>query len=174
MNYLLQLPFFKFLLKFRFIRFGVVGAFNTILDGSIYFTLLYLFGSVHKFLFIETDTWARGIAMVIGVTSAFFMNSRLVFKDSGYHNHFHDEITSNEKVAIIVRSYFKFVTSYAMGMGMNILTYTTMKRLHLDAFPPELGLGVFSKLPAFVVSTVVSAVFNYLFCKHFVFKTKVA
>ncbi len=174
MNFLHRLPFMKFLLKFRFIRFGMVGAFNTVLDGSIYFTLLYVFGNVHKFLFVETDTWARGIAMLVGVTSAFFMNSRLVFKESGYHNRFHDEITFGEKVTIVVESYVKFIASYALGMGMNILTYTTMKKLHLDAFPAEWGLGVFSKLPAFVVSTGVSAVFNYLFCKHFVFKTKVA
>jgi putative flippase GtrA len=174
MNHLLRLRLVQFLLKFRFIRFGMVGAFNTLLDGSIYFSLLYLFGKEpQKFLFIETDTWARAIAMVVGVTSAFFMNSRLVFKDNGYHNHFHDEITLNEKLTIIGKSYTKFVASYAMGMGMNLLTYTTMKRWHIDEFPPELGLGIFSKLPAFVISTVVSAVFNYLFCKHFVFKPKV-
>lgn len=172
MKRLLKLPFVQFFLRFRFIRFGIVGALNTVLDASIYFSLLFIFGQGYKVLFIETDTWARAIAMVVGVTSAFFMNSRLVFKDNGYHNHFYEEITFSEKLAIIGRSYIKFIASYAMGMGMNILTYTTMKRLHIDQFPPEMGLGLFSKLPAFMVSTVVSAVFNYFFCKHFVFKAK--
>ncbi len=172
MRQLLRLPFVKFLLRFRFIRFGIVGAFNTILDASIYFSLLLVFGKGYKFLFIETDTWARAIAMAVGVTSAFFMNSRLVFKDNGYHNHFHDELTFGEKAGIVAKSYVRFISSYAMGMGLNLLTYITMKRLHIDEFPAEMGFGLFSKLPAFVVSTGVSAIFNYFFCKHFVFKPK--
>ncbi|MDJ1467628.1 GtrA family protein [Cytophagaceae bacterium DM2B3-1] len=172
MKRIIRHPFIQFFLRFRFIRFGLVGVFNTILDGAIYFLLLSLFGTGYKVFFIETDTWARAIAMFVGVTSAFFMNSRLVFKDNGYHNDFHEEITFSEKLAVVGRSYTKFIASYAMGMGMNLLTYTTMKRLHIDSFPPEMGLGLFSKLPAFIVSTGVSAVFNYFFCKHFVFKPK--
>ncbi|MDJ1501771.1 GtrA family protein [Xanthocytophaga agilis] len=172
MKRIIRHPFAQFFLRFRLIRFGIVGAINSVVDWGIFFLLLSQFGPVHKFLFIETDTWARGIAMFVGVTSAFFMNSRLVFKENGYHNHFHDEITFSEKMGIVGQSYVKFLATYAMGMGMNILTYTTMKRLHIDVFPPEMGLGIFSKLPALVVSTGVSAVFNYFFCKHFVFKAK--
>lgn len=162
------------LLKFRFIRFGMVGAFNTILDWSIYFLVLVLLGTGYKILLVETDTWARAAGIAVGVTSAFFLNSRWVFKDKGYHNHFHDTLTLSGKLTIITRSYVKFVASYAMGMGMSILAYTTMKRLHINEFPASFGLGLLAKLPALVVSTGVSAVFNYLFCKHFVFKPRTA
>jgi|GEM_PF-2284408 len=170
-----MIRFFKsYFLRFRFVRFGMVGIINTVIDWGIYFLVLWLLGKGYKILFVETDTWARAAGIVVGVTSAFFMNSRWVFKDNGYHNHFFDEITWQEKFSIISKSYFKFVASYAMGMGMNILTYTTMKRLHLDEFPASMGLGLFSTLPALIVSTGVSAVFNYFFCKHFVFKPKVS
>ncbi len=161
-------------LKLRVIRFGMVGVFNTLLDWGIYALVLLSLGTGYKIMFVDTDTWARAAGIAVGVTSAFFLNSRWVFKDHGFHNHLHQDFTFQEKLAIIGRSYTKFVASYAMGMGMNILAYTTMKRLHLDSFPVEYGLGVLSRLPALFVSTAVSAVFNYLFCKHFVFKPRVS
>jgi putative flippase GtrA len=161
------------LFRFRFVRFGMVGVFNTVLDWAVYFTVLATLGDGHKIFFVETDTWARAAGIGVGVTSAFFLNSRWVFKDNGYHNHFFDDITWQQKVSIVFGSYVKFVASYALGMCMNILAYTTMKRLHIDEFPPHWGLGLFSKLPALVTSTAVSAIGNYLFLKHFVFKHKV-
>ena len=162
------------LLRFRFVRFGMVGVFNTILDWSVYFLVLIVLGEGYKIMHVETDTWAKAAGNVVGVTSAFFLNSRWVFKDNGYHNHLHDEITPKEKLLLIGGSYVKFVASYGLGMGMNILTYTTMKRFHVDEFPASFGLGLLSKLPALVASTGVSAIFNYLFCKHFVFRPKVS
>ena len=162
------------LLRFRFVRFGMVGVFNTVLDWSVYFLVLIMLGEGYKIMHVETDTWAKAAGNVVGVTSAFFLNSRWVFKDNGYHNHLHDEITPKEKLLLIGGSYVKFVASYGLGMGMNILTYTTMKRFHVDEFPASFGLGLLSKLPALVASTGVSAIFNYLFCKHFVFRPKVS
>lgn len=152
----------------------MVGAFNTVLDASIYFSLIWVLGKGYKIFYVETDTWAKAAGIAVGVTSAFFLNSRWVFKDHGYRSRYHEDITWVEKLPIVFRSYVKFVTSYAFGMGMNILVYTTMKRWHIDEFPEHFGFGLFSTLPAYIVSTGVSAVFNYLFCKHFVFKPKMS
>ena len=58
-------------LVWQFVKFGIVGAFNTLLSLGVYYLLLYL--KVNHLV-------ANVIGFIVGIINAYFWNARYVFK----------------------------------------------------------------------------------------------
>ena len=110
-----------FLLKYvrtlliQFIKFGIVGFFNTLIFYTIYFILVY-FG-LH-YLIASTS------AFFISVFSSFFLNNKYVFKNN-------DEQKRN-----IIHSLIKTYISYAFSglVLQNLLLFLFIDILHISKY----------------------------------------
>jgi putative flippase GtrA len=123
----------------QFIKFGIVGFLNTIIGYVIYsvfvyFGFHYLIGSI--------------IAFVIGVGSAFFVNSKIVFKKGREHR--------NTVVAVIKYFVLYGITGIIM---QNILLYIFIDGLALSKY----------LAPIFCLFFTVPS--NFVLSKFWVFKT---
>lgn len=140
---------------FQFLKFGVVGVLNTLVDLGVFNLLIFLFGLVHGPLFAVFKT----ISFVVAVVNSYFMNKHLVFNTQR-------TLTLTEKGKSTEFSLFLIVS--IVGLLLNVLVsyavFATGKML-----APETSYYLFANLGALLGSGVVM-LWNFLGYKFFVFK----
>ncbi|MCR4330316.1 MAG: GtrA family protein [Patescibacteria group bacterium] len=134
---------------FQFLKFGVVGILNTLVDLGVFNLLIFLFGLVHGPLFAVFKT----ISFVVAVVNSYFMNKHLVFNTQGAGK-------STEFSLFLIVS--------IVGLLLNVLVsyavFATGKML-----APEVSFYLFANLGALLGSGIVM-LWNFLGYKFFVFK----
>ncbi len=140
---------------FQFLKFGVVGAINTLVDLGVFNVLIFLFGLVHGPLFITF----KAISFAGAVTNSYFLNKHLVFKAPQMLN-----FTGNTKK----REFSLFFVVSVLGLLLNVLVsyavFATGKTL-----APDASYYLFANVGALLGSGVVM-LWNFLGYKFFVFK----
>lgn len=127
------------------LRFGVVGAANTVLD----FALLFLFVSF-GFNSVVANYFSTGIAFIV----SFFVNKSYTFKSKG----------GNVKKQFTL---FILVTMVGLWIIQPILIYIVTNLLTGVSLSDNVILFI-----AKLIATVGSLVWNYTFYSRLVFKTK--
>lgn len=134
---------------FQFLKFGVVGVLNTLVDLGVFNLLIFLFGLVHGPLFVMFKT----ISFIVAVVNSYFMNKHLVFNTQGVGK-------STEFGLFLIVS--------IVGLLLNVLVsyavFATGKML-----APEVSFYLFANAGALLGSGVVM-LWNFLGYKFFVFK----
>ena len=133
---------------FRSIKFCLAGVINTIVDWSIYYGLIY-------FLLFDSETLAKAIGAVGGITSAYILNSTFVFNHVFFSKL--KEQPGKTKLQYIFTTYIKLFSIYSIGMAINVLTFSFFRFLY------------FPRLISLVLSTSFSMIFNYHSIKIFIF-----
>ena len=85
----------------QFIKFCIIGASSTVIDGLISHTLTYRYGM--------NPTLAKTISFVFSVSNGFFWNSRWTFRGMG-SGRLHE-------------MYTKFIAINAVGLGLNLTIF---------------------------------------------------
>ena len=94
----------------QFIKFGIVGASNTLISLGIY----YLFVWFDSSLFI----WGYTIGFIVSVFNAYYWNRRHVFSDSG-EGHFKQ----------IVKTFISYGATFLLGL---VLLYVMVERFSIS------------------------------------------
>lgn len=140
---------------FQFLKFGVVGALNTLVDLGVFNLLIFLFGLVHGPLFVGF----KAISFVVAVTNSYFMNKHLVFNTRGALN-----FTEKGRGA----EFSLFLIVSVVGLLLNVLvSYVVF--MAGKTLAPEVSYYLFANTGAILGSGVVM-LWNFLGYKFFVFK----
>lgn len=127
----------------QFIRFALIGIFNTGIDYGIYYVLTRYVGWFDGPYGKEI---AQSIAFIVAATNSYFMNKYITFKDK------------SKQVGV---QYLKFFAVSAIGFGLNLLFFTILLRF-----------GLFD-IVAKVLTTGVVLFWNFLANKFWTFKQKI-
>jgi len=120
------------------IKFVIAGVVSTAVDAMIYWLCVYI---LHVY-----PVFAKCISVVGGISTAFVQNLFWVFRKEAIL-YFENKLW---KFKIIAGLYLKFVSTYAISMGVNVGIFTLIRHL------------TDSDIAAFIVSTGVSATLNFL------------
>jgi len=139
----------------QFLKFGVVGVFNTLVDLGVFNLLIFLFGLVHGPLFMVFKT----ISFTVAVTNSYFMNKHLVFKARHILN-----LNGNDRS----REFSLFFVVSVLGLLLNVIVsyavFMTGKTI-----APEASYYLFANVGALLGSGVVM-IWNFFGYKFLVFK----
>ncbi|MCR4306914.1 MAG: GtrA family protein [Candidatus Yonathbacteria bacterium] len=140
---------------FQFLKFGVVGVLNTLVDLGVFNLLIFLFGLVSGPLFIVL----KAISFTVAVTNSYFMNKHLVFNAGRVSN-----LAGNGKS----KEFSLFFIVSVVGLLLNVLvSYAVF--MAGKTLAPETSHYLFANTGAILGSGVVM-LWNFLGYKFFVFK----
>lgn len=113
---------------FRFIKFSLVGASNTLITIACYWICI----NVLKINFLMSNT----IAYVFGVINSYFWNTKWVFKDS----------TANNKL-------IKFIIVNLVALSAsNLCIFILVKNMNINIYAGQLAAIGFSMIINFVLN----------------------
>ncbi len=139
----------------RFIRFGLVGISNTIIDLVILNILVTLFR-------VNGDGWVymlcKAASFTCAVINSYFWNKHWVFNANSRDS-------SQEGLA---REQISFFAISVVGLGVNVSTSSLALSLGLAAAPALSERLVINA--AAIIGTIVVLIFNFLGYRYFVFK----
>lgn len=124
----------------HFFFFACAGLLNTCVDWGVYFALSHI---IHLSLPL-----AKGLGVCAGVTSAYFINTLVVFRTNNTHSS-----------SISIKKFGKFVSCYSIGMILNVLV-----------FHVSIQVGV-KEIISLLIATGVSLITNYTLLKVVMFKS---
>lgn len=132
----------------QFIKFGIVGVINTILDWGIFFVLTHFIVTVKEF-----EPTAKAISFLITIISAFILHSRWTFKGQL-------QTVSGENITRNSQIFTKFFVVSIIGWGINyfIFKYT---RLQLNQ----------SQIVSLVVASGFGIIWNFFVNKFWTFRS---
>lgn len=129
------------------IRFGLVGAFNTVVDFTILFTLARLVG-------VPTVV-ANVISTSCALAVSYLLNKKAVFRDTDRTDH---------------RQVVLFIVTTLVGLwGVQTLVMLGVSVI-LPVVAPAIGDGSIALLIKKTIATLVSLVWNYLWYSRVVFR----
>lgn len=138
------------------IKFALAGVVNTLADYSAYFFVAYYIFDA------DGHNLAKGVGAVIGITSAFILNSLWVFRQN-FMAEYVLRTTRGRKSRYVAASFGKMFLTYSIGMALNILIFSFLHQT-----------GRVHEIICLVTATAVSMVFNFVFTKKLVYSTKLS
>lgn len=129
------------------LRFGIIGAINTMLDFGLLFVFSSLFGIPRGF--------ANMLSTSISFIFSFFANKRYTFKSSSKENVVREMIL------------FTVVTLFGLWVIQGLIIHFLTPVIMNVGFTEELAL-----LASKLIATVASLIWNYLLYSRVVFKHK--
>ena len=142
-------------LESSLIKFALAGVVNTLVDYCAYFFIVY---SIYDG---GSQEIAKGVGAVLGITSAYILNSLWVFRQN-FMQELYLRTSIRHKGTYIALSYSKMFLTYSIGMALNIFIFS---KLHAS--------GNFPEIVCLVAATGVSMIFNFVFTKKLVYATRV-
>jgi len=127
-------------LFYKFLLFGIVGAIGFIVDVTVLYSFIYIFGlnyllsRVFSYLFAATTTW--------------YLNRNITFIESNSSNPF--------------KEWIHFLIANSIGGVINFTVYTvTILYIPKTIFSPFIGVAL---------GAISGMVFNFFISKNFIFK----
>ena len=132
----------------RLVRFGFVGAFNTVFDLAVLNFLIYIFGEPTAFVF----SIYKGISFLCALICSYFLNKHFTFKKN----------TTSKKTFLV------FVFFSLIGFVANVVLSSFVYYILLF-YSDTLSIPVIASISA-IVGSLASAILNYITYSYFVFK----
>ncbi len=135
---------------FTFIRFGLIGLLNTLIDFGIFNILILSFGLSAD----DSPRYAlfKAVSFIFAVINSFLLNKHWVFK--------HEATINVHQVA-------KFFTINLIGLGINTLIGSFL--FSISATHPIFSPHTWANIAA-LCAVAITFTFNFLAYKFFVFK----
>lgn len=121
-------------------RFGLAGIANTATDWTTY----YLVGPLAGL----NDTGAKALGVLAGISMAYVMNSRWVFRSS-FDSVLRDAESRRRRAVLHAKSYLLMMAAYGVGMASNVGAFWVVSQ------------ATEIRIIALAAATAVSMVINY-------------
>lgn len=144
----------------QFIKFAIVGAFNTFIDWGAFFLLTLI-----PYLDFH-ESYAKAISFIIAATNSFAMNSLWTFR-SEFATGMKKSKTSSEKAAVGSSYFFKFFIVSLIGWGINTLIFSHFRFSVFNNIPEK-----WSKILALGFASGTTIIWNFFANKFWTYKNK--
>ena len=132
----------------KFVRFSLVGIFNTLLDLGILNLLIYLFNVVDPFAF----SICKGISFFLAAMNSYYMNKYFTFA----------------KKQKSKKEFYLFILVSIISLFINMFISSLFFYL-LGLYPQIISIHMIATISA-IIGAMFSTIINYISYSYFVFK----
>ncbi len=142
----------------QFIKFAIVGIFNTGIDWVVFFLLnMILFFDIH-------ESFAKAVSFLFAAVNSFILNSLWTFKTE-YFGKISQADDKQEKAKTNSRFFAKFLIVSLVGWGINTLIFSVFRYQIFHGLQ-----DIQSKIISLAFASLIVLIWNYLANKLWTYK----